>query len=94
MTQKLTRATRMELTRAIAYLERVQKYLASDRIAICNVDSVATTTLHFTRAYVPGLDKSEADARPLYRVAKDIGSDLAVMPDALKILRRLVNSED
>ena len=75
MTQKLTRTTRANLLRVLTCLERAQKYLDSDRIAICVVDDRATTSLHFTRNYVPGIDKSEADALPLYRVAKDIGSD-------------------
>ena len=89
---KFTKTQWRDLSATLAQLERVQAFIASDRIAVCVVDKVATTTLHHTRAYVPGVDRTPDDARPLCRIAKDIGSELCLLPDAIRNLKRILES--
>ena len=85
---KLTKAQRAQIDRALSAVNLVQSYLDDSRIAVCRIDDKATTALHYTRAFVPGLDR-EGGAKPLYPVAKDIGSALALLPDAIKALQSL-----
>lgn len=88
----ITRKLRAELLRVLTDMQRTQAFIASDTIAICRIDDNATTTLHHTRAYVPAVDRSERDAKPLYRIAKDIGSDLCRLPDAIRALKSILES--
>lgn len=88
---KLTRKQSTDIARTLALLERVQAYIAAPRTVICWVDEKATTALHYTREYVPAIDKSPDDAKPLYRVAKDIGTELCLLPDAIRNLRHMLN---
>ena len=90
---KLTKALRSDLGRVLVDLKRAQEYIDSDRIAVCARSDKATTTLHFTRSYVPGLDRSEADVRPLTVMAKDIGSDLCRLREAIRSVERILMSE-
>jgi hypothetical protein len=52
----------------------------------------AKRAAHHTRAYIPAVDRSLDDAKPLYRVAKDLGSDLCLLPNAICNLRRILES--
>jgi hypothetical protein len=48
-------------------LERAEKWILSDRIAVCSVDKIASTTAHFTN---PGQQFA------LYSLTKETGSEL------------------
>jgi len=77
---KLTKLQRRAIERALYHAQRAQKYIADNRTAVARVDNTATTTLHYTRQ----------DGRILYEVAKDIGSDLCGLPDAIRELEQLL----
>jgi len=87
---KFTKSQRADIAAALDNLRRAQAFIASDRIVICSRDKVATTSLHFTRAYVPGLDRDPDDALPLTAMAKDIGSSLCLIPSAIRRLERML----
>jgi hypothetical protein len=89
---KLTKAQHADISAALDGLRRAQAFIASDRVVVCSRDKVATSTLHFTRAYVPGLDRHPDDALPLTSIAKDIGSPLCFIPTAIRRLERLLES--
>ena len=88
----MTKKMRHELLAVLSAMERAQTFIADSSVAVCRIDNVATTTLHYTRAYVPNLDRSPADAKPLFRIAKDIGSDLCGLSDAIRNLKRVLES--
>lgn len=88
----LTRRQREALLHTLTTLERIQTFIMSDRIELCVRSEVATTALHYTRKYVPGIDRSPMDCRPLSTIAKDIGSDLALFPDALRTLKHVLEA--
>lgn len=88
----MTKKLRAELLSILSDAERAQAFIVSERIAVCRVEDNATTTLHYTRAFVPGIDKP-GDAKPLYRIAKDIGSDLCRLPNAIRHMKRLTETQ-
>lgn len=88
---KLTKTMQASLFRVLVNLERIQAFIASDRIAVCNIHAQATTTLHYTRAFVEGIDRP-GDARPLTVMAKDIGSELCLLPDAIQSLKQMLTA--
>ena len=83
---------RNALLSILADMEKANAYIMSPSVAVCSVDRVATTTLHFTRNYVPGVDRSPDDAQPLMRMAKDIGSPLCRLPEAIRSLKTFLES--
>jgi hypothetical protein len=89
---KLTKSQHADISAALDYLQRAQSFIASDRIVVCTKSRIATTTLHFTRAYVPSLDRSPDDALPMTAFAKDIGSPLCFIPTAIRRLEMLLES--
>lgn len=90
---RLTKAQVSSLGRSIDKLERIHKFIQSDGIAVCVVRQRATNNLDYVRqgAFNEHMDRSPADALPLSRIAKDIGSELAMLPDAIRDLKRLVS---
>lgn len=88
---KITKRQRDALLHTLSALERVQRFIANDRTVICTKSEHATTSLHYTRAFVPGLDK-EGDAKPLTAMCKEIGSELALLPDAIRTLKYVLEN--
>lgn len=86
----MTNKLRKQLLAVLTDMERAQAYVASDSVAVCRYSAQATTTLHYTRAMVPAIDRSEP--RPLMVMAKDIGSDLCRLPAAISALKACLES--
>jgi hypothetical protein len=91
---KLTKAQTAELARALDALERVSKFIHGDNIAVCRRDTVATTTMHFTRNPLPDVLQNSESRRlgnyALMEITKDIGSDLCLLQNAKKHLQALL----
>ncbi len=89
---KLTKAQHAHLLEILLHLEKVQNYIASDQIAICSVKDQPTTTIDYVRVkpYMEAVDRHPDDAKPLTRVTKDIGSDLARLPTAIHYLSTFI----
>ena len=81
---KLTRKQTAQLESILYHLKRAEKYLMDDQTVIAKRASMATTTLHYSRA---------SDNTALYPVAKDIGSDLCGLFDAIKQTQQLLLPE-
>ncbi len=77
---KFTRKQIRQIESILYHAERAHKYLMDTRTAIARRDTVASTTLHYVRP----------DGSALYEVAKEIGSDLCGLPDAIRGLKDLV----
>lgn len=88
---KLTKAQRTTLLSALSALERAQRLIANPSVAFCRFSDNATTTLHYTRTFVDGIDKP-GDARPLTVMAKDIGTELCLIPQAIRDLQRVLEA--
>ena len=73
---RLTRRQRMAIDRAVLDVQAVKDYIMGDRVAVCRVDTQATTTLHFQRP----------DGRILYEVERAYGSPLCRLDSALTVL--------
>ncbi len=78
---KLTRAQTATLETTLYHLKRAQRYLTSEKTAVCRRDTMASTTLHYSRA----------DGKALYEVEKEIGSDLTGLADGIRQIERLLN---
>ena len=90
---KLTRQQRNDIEYCLRHVQRAADYINSARISICRRDDVPTTTLHFTRQPLPPALVSArfpAGNYTLYEVAKDIGSDLCGIQDALRRLNDML----
>ena len=77
---KLTAAQVRSIETVLYHLERANKYLASDDVALCKRRTMATTTLDYTRA----------DGAVLCEVAKDIGSDIVGYEMAMGYLKNFL----
>lgn len=77
---KLTHKQTAKLETVLYHLKRAQKYLGQAKIAIAQRDTMATTTLHYTRA----------DGSVLYEVNKEYGSDLTGLADGIRMLEMFV----
>lgn len=82
---KFTKATRARLEAALRNAQRAQRFLRSERIEVCSVDTHATTTLHYSNPHQPG--------RTLYPINKEYGSDLAGLDTAIHDLKTLLTLE-
>jgi hypothetical protein len=77
---RLTRAQRAAIETAMRHTERAQAFLARSDVAVGRLGTTATTTLHFTRQ----------DGATFYPVAKECGSDLVGLAQAISGLRTLL----
>lgn len=78
---KLTKAQRQTIELALSKALRVQAYINRPDVAVGYISDRATTTLHFERA---------SDGKAFQSLAKDIGSDLAMLPDVSRLLLQLL----
>lgn len=76
----LTRKQRRELEQVLYHMNRALVFISNESVAVACRDNMATTTLHYTRP----------DGACLYEIAKDIGSDLTGLPDAVRHLSRFL----
>lgn len=76
---KLTKGQRAQVDRALYHAKRARAYLFDVDTAICRRCTWASTTLHYTRIDVPG---------GILEVAKEYGSDLCGLDDAIKELEQ------
>jgi hypothetical protein len=76
----LTKTQRAILESALRNAERAMAFIQAPHIAVARMGTLATTTLHYTRA----------DGATLYPIAKDIGSDLTGLDNCIQSLRRLL----
>lgn len=77
---KLTKAQVRALESVLYHAKRADRYLNLADTAVCLRASVASTTLHYSRA----------DGQALYEVQKEYGSDLCGMSDAIRILEQFL----
>lgn len=81
----MTKTQSRALHGVLADLKRGLTYLDQPRVAIARKgQGDATTTLHFTRA----------DGATLYEVAKDIGSELALLRTGIANLERFLAEQE
>lgn len=76
----LTRKQRSAVESALRNAERARTYIHAPHIAVCRRDSVASTTLHYSRQ----------DGASLYEVERRYGSDLVGLDNAIQELRNLL----
>lgn len=79
----LTQKDRRTLEHALDRAKAARDYIMSERIALCKVDTLASTSMHFTRGY---------DSRILYEIERSYGSQLVGLEDAIKILSNFLES--
>lgn len=77
---KLRKKDRVVLQRVLTDLERGQAYLRQPSILIGYTGGVATTTLHFVNA------RGEV----FYALDKEIGSELALLHNGIRVLREVL----
>ena len=80
---KLTRQQTRELLGVVSSLDRALRYVVRDRTAICYRDTMATTTLHYSRA--------DGSAH-LVEVEKEIGSDMTGLRTGLDSLKKFLDA--
>lgn len=73
---KLTKTERATLREALRHAERAQAYIMKADTVICSRSTIASTTLHYSRA----------DGKALQEMAKEYGSDLCGLADSIRIL--------
>lgn len=78
---KLTRKQTEALQATLYHLKRAEKYIHDPLTAVTRRCSVATTTLHYTRA----------DGSVLYEVDREIGSDLTGLREGIRRLERFLS---
>ncbi len=74
---KLTKQDRATLREALRHAERAQAYIMKFDTAICSRSPMASTSLHYSRA---------SDGAALQEMAKEYGSDLCGLSDAIRIM--------
>ncbi len=79
---KLTRKDRNALESVLYHAKRALTYIEKPSIAVCHRDTVASTTLHYSR---------HSDGAVLYEVEKSYGSDLCGLRDTVTRLERILN---
>lgn len=77
MPRKLTKAVRAELAAVLRDAERARAYIFAENTVVCRRDTIATTTLHYSRA---------KDDAVLYEVEKEYGSGLCGLDSAINRL--------
>ena len=81
---KLTKLQRRTIQTALDHAQAAFSYVMSDRTAVCAVMEHASTTRHFSRI---------CDARVLYEVEKEYGSNLCRLAASIKTLQDMLESE-
>lgn len=79
---KINKTQVQALLSVLQHAERANRYISDTRTAVCMVKERATTRLDYQRS----------DGRALCEVAKDIGSDLTGLPEAIRLLKDFINS--
>ncbi len=82
---RLTKKQTQTLQRILRHLERGERYVFGDRVRVCRVDTVASTTRHYTRA--------DGEGEILYPVERQYGSDLCALDTASKELAAFIVQE-
>ena len=75
---------RRELELIMLDLKRAHDYIQSQRVAVCIIGGVATTTLHMTRPM---------DGAVFYEVNKQTGSQLTGLAEGMRKLERMLEPE-
>lgn len=88
---KLTREQRRQLDNILGSLRRASEYIHNPHVVVCRAEERATTTLHYTRPPVPEC-VGNIPSPPLYPVAKDMGSNLVLLPTAIQRLQQFISS--
>lgn len=78
---KLTNKQRRVIEIALDHLNRANKFITTDNIAIARKGSFASTTLHYARA----------DGSTLYEVEKAYGSDLTGLQAGIETLNSFLS---
>ena len=82
---KLTKSQRADIERALYHAQRAQRYIMRPDIVVASQCAQATTSLHYTRANCEG--------GALFPVAKECGSDLCGLADAIKGLEQMLGPQ-
>lgn len=81
---KPTKKQMSQLDFVLQNLERAERFLMKDYIAIARKGGLATTTLHYTRA----------DGATLYELRKEYGSDLTGLQSGIQALKSFMRVHD
>jgi hypothetical protein len=84
---KLTKKQTAEIESILSAILRAKSFIDSDKIAICRVESNATTSLHYKRD-----NQHHAGPAALYPIMKEAGSDWCLADDAVRRLMAFLRS--
>jgi len=92
---KLTRAQRSTIASALHDAERALKYIMREDVAVARLSARPSTVLDYSREIAPDAAETlrvPAGRSALTPVAKDIGSDLVGLAQAVSTLRSILAS--